>query len=56
MIRHFLADGREVESIEGIVIPTTGVTEAVYRIVADHQKNPKKTIQKNKEAQTNATT
>lgn len=33
MIRHILADGREVESIEGFVIPNTGPTAAVYRIV-----------------------
>lgn len=33
MIRHVLADGREVESVEGMVIPRTGATAAVYRIV-----------------------
>lgn len=33
MIKHILADGREVESIEGMVIPRTGTTAAVYRIV-----------------------
>lgn len=34
-IRHILADGTEVESIEGRVIPPTGATEAVYRLVAE---------------------
>lgn len=35
MVRHILADGREVGSIEGMVIPSTGKTAAVYRIVAN---------------------
>lgn len=45
MVRHILADGREVESIEGFVIPPTGATAAVYRIVAD--------IMRRKESQEN---
>lgn len=52
MIRHILADGREVESVEGFVIPTTGSTAAVYRIAAEFEKNHPKTTQKKKEAQT----
>lgn len=39
MIRHILADGREVKSVEGLVIPNTGATAAVYRIVAEHARN-----------------
>ena len=39
MIRHILADGREVQSIEGLVVPNTGATAAVYRIVAEFAKN-----------------
>lgn len=43
MVKHFLADGREVRSIAGKVIPTKGPTEAVYRIVLEHaQKKSKK--------------
>ena len=55
MVRHFLADGREVESIEGMIVPPTGETAAVYRIVAEIlKKNPKKK-QQSKEEGTNAT-
>lgn len=36
---HILADGREVESIEGMIIPNTGATAAVYRIIADFARN-----------------
>lgn len=35
MIRHILADGREVDSIEGFVVPYTGPTETVYRIAVE---------------------
>ncbi len=38
MVRHFLADGREVESIKGFVVPATGATEAVYRIIEDFMR------------------
>lgn len=41
MVKHILADGREVESIDGKVIPTTGPTEAVYRIALEHAKKNK---------------
>ena len=37
-IRHFLSDGREVDSIEGFVIANAGHTAAVYRIVLNHMK------------------
>ena len=52
MIRHILSDGREVESIEGFVIPTTGVTAAVYQIITEHAK---KHNSKKDEYKTNAT-
>ena len=42
MVKHILADGTELTSIEGRVIPPTGKTEAVYRLIAnyimEHQK------------------
>lgn len=53
MIRHTLADGREVQSVEGLVVPHTGATSAVYRIVAEHAKNHKEV--KNKEETKDAT-
>lgn len=34
MIKHILADGTQLNSIEGIVIPATGKTEAVYHLIA----------------------
>ena len=55
MIKHVLADGREVDSIEGLLIPTTGPTAAVYRIIADFAKNhPQK--RKKKEMEIHADT
>lgn len=53
MIRHILADGREVQSVEGLVVPATGVTAAVYRIIADHAKNHTEATH-NKEEKRNA--
>lgn len=35
MIKHILADGTELKSIEGRMIPPTGKTEAVYRLIAE---------------------
>ena len=34
MIKHILSDGTELDSIEGFVVPPSGQTEAVYRLVA----------------------
>lgn len=34
-VKHVLADGRELEDIEGFVIPMTGQAAAVYRIVPE---------------------
>lgn len=55
MIKHVLADGTEVDSIEGMLIPTTGPTAAVYRIIADFAKNRPHT-QKEQEMVTHANT
>ncbi len=46
MIRHILADGREVKSIEGFVIPPTGATAVTYRMVAEFIKNHPEIYQK----------
>ncbi len=35
MVTHILADGTELKSIEGRVIPPTGKTEAVYKLIAE---------------------
>ena len=48
---HILADGQQVENIEGMIIPNTGATTAVYRIIADfvakhpevHERNTERT-------------
>ena len=55
MIIHILSDGREVESIEGYVIPTTGPTEAVYKILADHARKRPGSTQENNEDIADAT-
>lgn len=33
MVKHVLADGRRLESIDGYVIPSIGRSEVVYRII-----------------------
>ena len=35
MIKHVLADGTQLKSIEGRIIPPTGKTAAVYRLIAE---------------------
>lgn len=55
MVKHHLADGRTVDSIEGYVIPTTGPVAAVYHIVAECQRNHSKMKRQNKERKKNAT-
>lgn len=52
-IRHILADGREVESINGLVVPHTGATAEVYRIITEFAKNHPK-VTKHKEETKNA--
>lgn len=48
MIRHILADGREVDSIEGFVVPCTGTTEAVYHLAAEcMRKNEYRKVMQN---------
>lgn len=42
MVKHVLADGTELASIEGFVIPATGKTEAVYRLIAEFIRNRNK--------------
>lgn len=56
MVRHILADGREVESIEGMVIPNSGPSAAVYRIAAEFIQNHPEVIYQSKEGRTNETT
>lgn len=41
MVKHILADGTELKSIEGRIIPPTGKTEAVYRLIAELLANRK---------------
>lgn len=55
MIKHVLSDGREVKSIEGMVIPATGRTAAVYNLAAEFLSNHPEIIHQKKEAETNAT-
>ncbi len=43
---HVLADGKVVDSIQGRVVPTTGPTEIVYKIVMDALKEQR--IQENR--------
>ena len=33
MVKHVLADGRRIESVDGYVIPSIGRSEVVYRII-----------------------
>lgn len=49
MVKHFLSDGREVKSIAGKVIPATGPTETVYRIVLEHARKRQNQQKKEKE-------
>lgn len=49
-VKHFLADGRMVDSIEGYVVPCTGPTAVVYSILYDFAKrkaNQPEEIKKN---------
>lgn len=55
-VRHILADGREVDSIEGFVIPMNGPTAAVYHIAVEFYKNHPELIRKKKEETSNAST
>ena len=35
MIKHILADGTEIKSIKGRIIPPAGKTAVVYRLIAE---------------------
>ena len=50
MVKHVLSDGREVESVEGILIPPSGPTAAVYRIIAEFAKNHPQCVRKREES------
>lgn len=52
MIRHILADGREVASVEGLIVPTTGPTAAVYHIAAEFIQSHPESISRKKENKT----
>ena len=54
VIRHILADGREVESIEGFVIPPTGPAAAAYHIVEQFARRQQAEEYRKKEAKANA--
>lgn len=40
-INHFLADGRQVESMKGYEVPLTDRTKVAYQILAEAQKKRK---------------
>ena len=46
MIKHVLADGTQLKSIEGRIIPPTGKTAAVYRLIAEKIINRSKAAAK----------
>lgn len=56
MIKHILADGTKLDSIEGIIIPASGDTEAVYRILDGFAKRRAQATNKAKEERTHAET
>ena len=49
MVRHILSDGQVLDSVKGIVIPTTGPTAAAYRLIAEFHKRRSKITQEPKE-------
>lgn len=48
MIKHVMADGTVLDSVKGVVVPVTPVTEAAYRTVLEimKRKTEKKTEKK----------
>ncbi len=40
-IHHVLSDGRKLDSIDGFVIPNSGLTAAVYQIAAEFKRKHK---------------
>lgn len=55
MIRHVLANGKEVKSIEGMVVPANGATASVYQIAAEFAKNQIQAVHKKEEEKADAT-
>ncbi len=53
-IRHFLADGRVLESIEGYIVPNTGATATTYYLIAEFIKKHHGNLQQ-KEKEVNVT-
>ncbi len=41
-VKHVMSDGRHLDSIDGYVIPCTGPTAAVYRVIAEMSKKKEK--------------
>lgn len=37
-IKHILADGRQLDTLEGYTLPYNGTTEAAYRLLAEFLK------------------
>lgn len=55
MIRHVLANGKEVKSIEGMVVPAKGATASVYQIAAEFARNKIEAVHKKEEEKADAT-
>lgn len=47
MIKHIMKDGTIRDSMEGVVIPTTGETKAVYHIIFNNYKKQQENGSKN---------
>lgn len=45
-VRHFLADGREVDSIDGYVVPASGPTERLYWFLIERWEKQEREKQK----------
>lgn len=55
MIKHVLANGKEVKSIEGMVVPTKGATASVYQVAAEFARNHIEAAYKKEEEKADAT-
>ncbi len=55
MIRHILANDKEVKSIEGMVIPAVGATASVYQIAAEFVRKHIEAAYKKEEKRADAT-
>lgn len=45
MIKHVMADGTILDSVKGVVVPVTPITEAAYRTVHEIMKRKTRYIQ-----------